>query len=52
MRQLYKRDQMTQKLTTESHLTAFNNEKSTYRIVNYERPRNDKYKKKKRNLTA
>ena len=44
MKQLSTRDQMTQKLTTIGHRTAFNNEQSPYRIVSYKRPRNDKCK--------
>ena len=36
---------MTQKLTTVSHRTAFNNEQSPYRIVSYKRPRNNDVKR-------
>ena len=36
------RDQMTQKLTTIGHHTAFNNEQSTYSIVSFKRPQNEK----------
>ena len=39
---------MTQKLTTIGHRTAFNNEKSPYSIVSYKRPRNDNVKQFKR----
>ena len=35
MRQLYTRDQMTQKLTTIGHRTALNNEQSPHHIVSY-----------------
>ena len=41
MRQLSTRDQMTQKLTTISHRTAFNNKQRPYRIISYKRSRND-----------
>ena len=44
MRQLSTRDQMTQKLKTIGHRTAFNNERCPYRIVSYKRPRNDNLK--------
>ena len=44
MRQLSTRDQMTQKLTTIGHCTAFNNEQSQYNLVSYERPQNDSVK--------
>ena len=40
MRQLSRRDQMTQKLTIVHH-TAFNIEQIPYSIVSYKRPRND-----------
>ena len=43
---------MTQKLTTIGHRTAFNNEESPYRIVGYERPRNDNAKQFKREKMA
>ena len=39
---------MTQKLTTTGHRRAFDNEKSTYRIVSYKRPRNDNVKQLQR----
>ena len=46
---LYKKEtKMTQKLTTIGHCTAFNNEQSPYRIVNYKRPQNDNVKQFKR----
>ena len=48
MRQLSTRDQMTQKLTTIGHHTAFNNEQSPYCIVCYKRHRNDNVKQFKR----
>ena len=44
MRKPSTRDQITQKLTTIGHRTAFNNEQSLYRKVSYKRPRNDKCK--------
>ena len=44
MRQLFTRDQMTQKLTTIGHCMAFNNEPTPYRIVSYKMPRNDNCK--------
>ena len=44
MRQLSTRDEMTQKLTTIGHHTAFNNEQIPYRTVSYKRPRNDNVK--------
>ena len=40
----YTRDQMTQKLTTLGHHTAFNNEQTPYHIVSYKRLQNDKCK--------
>ena len=39
---------MTQKLTIIGHRTAFNNEKSPYRIVRYKRYRNHNVKQFKR----
>ena len=48
MRQLFTRDQMTQKLTTIGHRTAFNNEKNPYCTVSYKRPQNDNVKQFKR----
>ena len=42
---LYKRQNDTE-LTTIGHRTAFNNKQSLYYIDSYERPRNDKCKKK------
>ena len=44
MRKFYTRDQVTQKLTTIGHLTAFNNEQHPNHIVSYKRPRNDNVK--------
>ena len=35
------RDQMTQKLITIGHCTAFNNEQIQYCIVTYKRPQNE-----------
>ena len=53
MRQLFTRDQITQKLTTIGHRTAFNNDQNPYHIVRYNRPRNDKCKPiQTRKLTA
>ena len=44
MRQFFKRNPMTQKLTNVGQCTAFNNVKSPYPIVNIKKPRNDKCK--------
>ena len=48
MRQLSTRDQVTQELTTIGYRTVFNNEQSSYGIVSYKRPQNDKCKQFKR----
>ena len=39
MRQLSTKDQNDTELTTIGHRTALNNKQSSYRIVNYKRPR-------------
>ena len=44
LRQLFTRDQMTQKLTTIGHCMAFNNWQSPYHTFSYRKPRNDKCK--------
>ena len=48
IRQLSTREQMTQKLITIGHRTAFNNEQSPHNLVSYKGSRNDKVKQLKR----
>ena len=42
MTHLSTRDQMTQKLTTIGHITAFNNDQRLCRLVSYKSQQNDK----------
>lgn len=37
---------MTKKITTKVHCTTYNSEQNSYRIVRYQRSKNDKYKRK------